>query len=82
MSDEQFHRMWSAGHEQFSADVDKGTAKLRRIIDAAYGEPSPSAETGAKHLGEAMLAGLAASVVTLVVFASTIFVTTAGVVLA
>jgi hypothetical protein len=79
MTDEHFMRQWTDGHECFSADVDKGLAKLRRIIDAAYGVPATG---GAPRTTEAMLAGLAATAVTVVVFASTVMVTTAGIPLA
>jgi len=79
MTDEHFMRQWTDGHERFSADVDKGLARLRRIIEAAYGEPHAD---GASKTTEAMLAGLAATAVTVVVFASTVMVTTAGIPLA
>jgi hypothetical protein len=82
MSDEQFHRMWTAGHQQFSTDVDKGLAKLRRIIDAAYGDEADDGAESANPPIEAMLAGLAASVVTGVLFAGTVLAGTPGYLLA
>jgi hypothetical protein len=79
MTDEHFLRQWTDGHERFSADVDKGLAKLRLVIDAAYGEPPAE---GAPRATAAALAGLAATAITVVVFASTLMVTTAGIPLA
>lgn len=78
MSDEQFHRMWTAGHQQFSGDVDKGVAKLRRIIEAAYGDDGDGGAERASPPVKAMLAGLAASVVTGVLFFATVLATTSG----
>lgn len=82
MTDDQFARVWSEHHENFSAEVDEGLAKLRRIIGAAYDEPSERREDPENAGLRATLAGLAASVVTAVLFASTVFVTTSGVSLA
>jgi hypothetical protein len=79
MTDEHFMRQWADGHQRFSADVDKGLARLRKIIDTAYEEQAQSQSAPSR---EAMLAGLAATAVTVVVFASTVLATTGGVSLA
>ena len=80
MTDEHFMRQWTDGHDRFSVDVDKGLARLRRIIEAAYGEPIQGDDR--RRPAEAMLAGLAASAVTTVLFVSTLLVATPGAILA
>jgi hypothetical protein len=80
MTDEHFIRQWTEGHERFTADVDKGLARLRRIIDTAYSE-APARPRGIPST-EAMLAGLGATLVTALLFASTVMATTSGTVLA
>lgn len=82
MTDEHFIRQWTEGHERFTADVDKGLAKLRRIIDTAYGERTAPVERNATRPGEALLAGLAATALTTLLFVSTIVVVTPGTILA
>ena len=82
MTDEHFIRQWTESHERFSADVDKGLARLRQIIDTAYGEPTRSTATDGPRLGETMLAGLAASALTALLFASTVMVATPSTILA
>jgi hypothetical protein len=82
MTDEHFIRQWTEGHERFSADVDKGLAKLRKIIDAAYDEPVAPPAADAVQPGEAMLAGLAATALTALLFTSTVMVVTPGTILA
>ncbi|HTM94871.1 MAG TPA: hypothetical protein VL100_03500 [Croceibacterium sp.] len=81
MTDEHFIRQWTDGHERFSADVDRGLVRLRRIIDTAYGELAPSEAYQGNSRGEAMLAGLAATAMTVILLISTV-VATPGIVLA
>lgn len=82
ITDEHFIRQWTEGHERFSADVDKGLERLRQIIDAAYGEPTPAPAVNTVQPGEAMLAGLAATALTALLFVSTLTVATPGTILA
>src|SRR3990167_4362691 len=82
MTEEHFIRQWTDGHDRFSADLDRGLAKLRRIIGAAYGELIEETAEHERTTGQAMLAGLAATAVTILLFVSSVRVATRGVVLA
>jgi hypothetical protein len=82
MTDEHFIRQWTDGHERFSADVDKALARLRSIIDAAYGEGAETARNDTPSRSEAMLAGVAATALTALLFVSTVAVVTPGTILA
>ena len=81
MTDEHFIRQWTDSHEQFSADVDRGLVRLRQIIDAAYGSSVPPEACDGNARGEAMLAGLAATAMIVILLVSTV-VATPGIVLA
>ena len=75
MQDEQFMQSWNAGHSRFSADVDRGLARLvdrvsRRRNDAKnmrnpYGIPTGiDRHVTLSPAAKASLRGLAASVIT------------------
>lgn len=81
MIDEHFIRQWTDGHDRFSADLDRGLARLRAIIDSAYGEQVQPKPGPARS--EAIMAGLAATTMTVVLLATTaVLFATPGVVLA
>lgn len=81
MIDEHFIRQWTDGHDRFSADVDRGLERLRAIIDSAYGEQVQPAPGPARS--ETIMAGLAATTMTVVLLATTAALfATPGVVLA
>ena len=91
MQDEQFSRQWNAGHDRFSADLDRGLGHLlnffrkraeeRESIGNAYGfldRHAVPATPGPQlsPAGRASLRGLAASVVTVALWVSVMLVAT------
>lgn len=75
MTDELFMRQWNSGHTLFSANFDRGIAKLRRrgqrrkAIGNSYAflakyDEQPAPESSLSPAAQASLRGLAASVVT------------------
>lgn len=84
MQDELFMRGWNAGHEHFSADLDAslerlverltGSARSPKGIDAAYGGDATRSRLSGG--AQASLRGLAASVLTVLLWASVMVLAT------
>ncbi len=91
MQDEQFMRQWNSDHDRFSADLDRGLGHITRYfaqrrashkpIGGSYGflgkyeqpaAPAPALSPAA----QASLRGLAASVLTVVLWVSVMLVAT------
>ena len=91
MQDEQFIRQWNSDHDRFSADLDRGLGHLvryftqrresRKPIGSSYGflaryeAPRPAGPT-LSPAAQASLRGLAASVLTFVLWVSVMLVMT------
>ena len=91
MQDEQFMRLWNAGHDRFSADLDRGLGhilchftqrrEVRKPIDRSYGflgkyETPVPATSALSPAAQASLRGLAASVITFTLWISVMLVAT------
>ena len=91
MQDEQFMRHWNSDHGRFSADLDRGLGHImryftqrresRKPIGSSYGfltkyeAPVPATPT-LSPAAQASLRGLAASVITVVLWVSVMLVAT------
>ena len=91
MQDEQFMRQWNNDHDRFSIELDRGLSHITRFftqrresrkpIGASYGllakYEQPTATTpGFSPAAQASLRGLAASVLTVVLWVSVMLVAT------
>ena len=91
MQDEQFLRQWNAGHDRFSADLDRGLGHLSRrlrerretrkpignsyrFLDKYAARPAPT--PALSPAAQASLRGLAASMLTVVLWVSVMLVAT------
>jgi len=80
MQDEILLRQWTAGHSQFSADLDRGIGKIRawatghprssQAIGSTYAATDRSPDRVAASAGATLLSGLAAVATTVTLFAS------------
>lgn len=91
MQDEQFMRQWNNDHGRFSADLDRGLGYIsrfftqrrenRKLIGGPYGllakyeQPAPTGPV-LSPAAQASLRGLAASVLTVVLWVSVMLVAT------
>ena len=91
MQDEQFMRQWSSDHDRFSVDLDRGLGHLLRYFKqrretakpigssydflAKYETPVP-ATAGLSSTAQASLRGFAASVLTVVLWVSVMWLAT------
>ena len=91
MQDQQFIQQWSAGHDRFSTDLDRGLGHLLRhfarraqstpAIDRSYGflakYAAPAAsEAPLSPAAQASLRGLAASVITFALWVTVMLLAT------
>jgi hypothetical protein len=91
MQDDLFIRQWTATHDEFSADLDRGLGHLLRRfsrreratkpIGSSYGflakyEAEPAPRQGLSPRAQASLRGLAASVITFALWVTVMLVAT------
>ena len=91
MQDEQFMRQWNTRHDRFSADLDRGLGHIARYFTLRRERPKPIGHSYAlldkygerrpagpllSPAAQASLRGLAASVITLVLWVTVIAVAT------